>query len=97
MNSVVFQEMREARGLAYTAISFYQEPDEKDHYYTGISYIATQFDKVEEAINGFYDLLNNMPLSQKSFDIAKESVLQTLRTERTTERIFSLPIRLHRN
>ncbi len=89
MNSVVFQEMREARGLAYAAISFYQEPDEKDYYYTGISYIATQFDKVEEAINGFYDILNNMPLSQKSFDIAKESVLQTLKTERTTrEDIF---------
>jgi len=84
MNSIVFQEMREARGLAYTAISFYQEPGEVDQYYTGISYIATQFDKVEEAINGFYDLLNNMPLSQKAFDVAKESVLQTLRTERTT-------------
>jgi predicted Zn-dependent peptidase len=89
MNSIVFQEMRESRGLAYTAISFYQEPGEADHFYTGISYIATQFDKVEEAINGFYDLLNNMPLSQKAFDIAKESVIQTLRTERTTrEDIF---------
>ncbi len=84
MNSIVFQEMREARGLAYAAISFYQPPGEADKYYTGISYIATQFDKVEESINGFYDLLNNMPMSQKSFDIAKESFIQTLRTERTT-------------
>jgi len=84
MNSIVFQEMREARGLAYAAISFYQAPSEKDMYYTGISYIATQFDKVEEAINGFYTLLNDMPMSQKSFDIAKESFIQNLRTDRTT-------------
>lgn len=84
MNSIVFQEMREARGLAYTAISFYQEPGEADKNYTGISYIATQFDKVEEALNGFYELLNNMPLSQKAFDIAKESMIQNLRTERIT-------------
>jgi SpoVK/Ycf46/Vps4 family AAA+-type ATPase len=53
-------------------------------YYTGISYIATQFDKVEESINGFYGLLNDMPLSEKSFEVAKESFLQSLRTERTT-------------
>lgn len=84
MNSIVFQEMREARGLAYAAISFYQAPSELDKFYTGISYIATQFDKVQEAINGFYGLLNNMPKSEKSFEIAKESLIQSLRTERIT-------------
>jgi len=82
MNSIVFQEMRESKGLAYTAMSFYQEPGEADQYYTGLSYIATQFDKIEEAVNGFYELKNNMPLAEKSFDIAKESVIQNIRTDR---------------
>lgn len=82
MNSIVFQEMRESKGLAYTAMSFYQEPGEADGYYTGLSYIATQFDKIEEAVNGFYELKNNMPLAEKSFDIAKESVIQNIRTDR---------------
>ncbi len=84
MNSIVFQEMREARGLAYAAMSFYQQPSEADKYYTGISYIATQFDKVDEAVRGFFTLLNDMPRSEKSFEIAKESMIQSLRTERTT-------------
>jgi len=84
MNSIVFQEMRESRGLAYAAISLFQAPSELDEYYTGISYIATQFDKVEESINGFYSLLNNMPMAEKSFEIAKESFVQNLRTERIT-------------
>jgi predicted Zn-dependent peptidase len=84
MNSIVFQEMREARGLAYAAISFYQEPSEVDKYYTSISYIATQYDKVEEAINGFYSLLNDMPMSEKAFEIAKDAFILKLRTERIT-------------
>jgi predicted Zn-dependent peptidase len=84
MNSIVFQEMREARGLAYAAMSIYQEPAEFDKYYTGISYIATQFDKVDEAITGFYELLNNMPESEKSFQLAKESMIQSMRSDRIT-------------
>lgn len=82
MNSVVFQEMREARGLAYAAISLHQAPSEKDKYYTNVAYIATQFDKVDEAINGFYQVMNNMPLSENAFQISKQSLIKTLQTQR---------------
>lgn len=82
MNSIVFQEMREAKGLAYAAISLHQPPAEKDRYYTNIAYIATQFDKVDDAINGFYEILNNMPLSEKAFEIAQQSLIKSIQTQR---------------
>jgi len=85
MNSVVFQEMREARSLAYTAISFYQTPAKKDKYYMSLSYIATQYDKMHDAISGFIDLMNNMPESEESFNLAKDGIIQKMRTQRTTK------------
>lgn len=84
MNSVVFQEMREARALAYTAMSFYQEPDKKNDFYYSLSYIATQYDKMQTAIDGFLDLMNNMPEAEKSFTLAKEGLIKQLRANRIT-------------
>jgi zinc protease len=85
MNSVVFQELREARALAYTAMSFYQMPSELDKHSWSLSYIATQYDKMQDAIGGLNDLMNNMPMSEKSFDLAKNSIVSSLRTERTNK------------
>jgi predicted Zn-dependent peptidase len=85
MNSVVFQELREARALAYTAMSFYQIPSELDKHSWSISYIATQYDKMQDAIGGLNDLMNNMPLSDKSFGIARNSIVSAIRTERITK------------
>ncbi len=83
MNSIVFQEMREARGLAYSASSFLAMPDNpKENYYYG-AFIATQNDKMEQAIKAFDDIINNMPESEAAFKIAKEGILSRLRTQRT--------------
>ncbi len=85
MNSIVFQELREARSLAYTAASFYRAPSDLKTSYFSFSYIATQNDKVIEAIKAIKDLLNNMPLADKSFQLAKDGIIQRLRTERITK------------
>lgn len=91
MNSIVFQELREARSLAYTAMSLYQKPIDLKYSYFSLSYIATQNDKVVEAIKAIKDLLNNMPASEKSFQLAKDAIIQRLRTERVTkDAIFDL-------
>ncbi|MDR1951616.1 MAG: insulinase family protein, partial [Bacteroidales bacterium] len=75
MSSIVFQEMREARGLAYSAWAGYSEPARLDQTYTFTSFIATQNDKMNDATEAFQDIINNMPESQNAFDIAKESIL----------------------
>ncbi|MGL4363816.1 MAG: M16 family metallopeptidase [Bacteroidales bacterium] len=82
MNAIVFQEMREARGLAYMARASYSQPARLDKSSYMRTLIATQADKLEEAVTAFHDILNNMPLSQAAFLLAQNSIIQRLRTER---------------
>jgi len=81
-NGIVFQEMREARGLAYSAYATYAGPAKPDRSYYLNAFIATQNDKVKDAVNEFQLILNDMPLSDKAFDIAKESIVTNIRTSR---------------
>jgi predicted Zn-dependent peptidase len=82
MNSIVFQEMREARGLAYSAWAGYERPDKPQRSYYLNTFIATQNDKMNDAIGAFNEILNNMPQSEKSFEIAKENIITGIRTGR---------------
>lgn len=82
MNSIVFQEMREARGLAYSAWARYSHPGKPDYSYYLQTFIATQNDKMSDAIDAFHEILDDMPISEKAFNIAKENMLATMRTER---------------
>ena len=84
MNTVVFQEMREARALAYSAGAMLNEPSFKDDTYSFYARIGSQNDKLRQAVEAFDEIINNMPESDKSFDIAKSSLEGTLRTQRTT-------------
>ena len=84
MNSIVFQEMREARGLAYSAWASLVTPYFKDGYYYYMAFIATQNDKMKTAVEAFDDIINNMPESDAAFSIAKESLIARLRTQRVT-------------
>ena len=82
MNGIVFQEMREARGLAYSANASYARPAKPDRSYYLNAFIATQNDKVKDAVEEFKLILNDMPESEKAFDIAKESIITNIRTSR---------------
>jgi len=85
MSSVVFQEMREAKGLAYTAFANFRTPSRPDRSHYIMTFIGTQSDKLPEATAGMYDLLNNMPESEKHFENAKEAIIEKIRTERITK------------
>jgi predicted Zn-dependent peptidase len=82
MNAIVFQEMREARGLAYTAQASYRAVSKPELNYTMFAYIGTQNDKLTTAVDAFKDILNNLPESEKAFNIAKEAIIASIRTER---------------
>lgn len=84
MNAIVFQEMREARALAYRARASLNTPTFTDDAYSFQATIGSQSDKLHIAVEAFDDIINNMPESQKAFDIAKASIDATLRTQRTT-------------
>lgn len=82
MNSIVFQEMRESRSLAYTAGASMNEPGRLDQPYFYNTFIATQNDKMGDALNAFDEIINNMPESEAAFNLAKEALLARLRTDR---------------
>ena len=83
MNSIVFQEIREKRSLAYSAAAYYVEPNEKDEFNYNMTHIGTQNDKLIDALEAFTDLLDNMPVSDLNFDLAKTSLISQYRTNRT--------------
>lgn len=83
MNSIVFQEMRESRGLAYSAWAGMGKPSLPKYNYDFSTYIATQNDKMMDAITTFNDIIDNMPQSETAFQLAKEGLIARLRTERT--------------
>jgi predicted Zn-dependent peptidase len=82
MNAIVFQEMREARGLAYSASARLNTPWRLDRPYYYMAFIATQNDKLVDAASAFDDIINNMPESDAAFQLAKESIITELRTQR---------------
>ena len=85
MNSIVFQEMREARGLAYSAYAgLFKGTTPKDPYYF-YAFIATQNDKVEQAVKAFDEIIEEMPRSEKAFELAKSGILANLESQRTTK------------
>ncbi len=83
MNSIVFQEIREKRSLAYSAAAYYVEPSEKGKLNYNLTHIGTQNDKLMDALEAFTDLLDNMPVSELNFDLAKTSLISQYRTNRT--------------
>lgn len=82
MNSIVFQELRESRGLAYTASASMSQPSRLDRPYVYTTFIATQNDKMGDALNAFDGIINNMPESEAAFNLAKNALIARLRTDR---------------
>ncbi len=85
MNAIVFQELREARGLAYSASANYNRPARQQDDETFHTYIITQNDKMMDCINEFNSLLNDMPAREAGFRLAQQGLLKSLATARTTK------------
>ncbi|MFI5143976.1 MAG: M16 family metallopeptidase [Ignavibacteria bacterium] len=85
MSGIVFQELRESKALAYSVFSAYRTPMRLDESFTDIAYIGTQADKLSDAMKGIIDLLNDMPLSENTFNAAKNQLLQQLASSRVTK------------
>jgi predicted Zn-dependent peptidase len=85
MNAIVFQEMREARGLAYSAYSYLAKGRMPHHPYYFYAFIATQNDKVQQAVEAFDEIIEEMPRSEQAFELAKSGMLANMESQRTTK------------
>jgi predicted Zn-dependent peptidase len=82
MSSPVFQELREAQGLAYSAYAFYgtpSKPTDNDFFY---AYVGTQADKQSEAMDAMQKLLNDFPKSESGLEVARNSILNQIESQR---------------
>ncbi len=85
MSSVVFQDMRESKALAYSVYSSYQSANSLTRNNFVFSYIGTQADKLPEAMAGMMNLINKMPESENNFKACKDQIIQSIRSERITK------------
>ena len=80
MAGLVFQELREARALAYSAWAHFFTPSRPDEENILVGSIGCQADKTLNAVHAFMELLENMPINQTRWESAHSSILSTYRT-----------------
>ncbi len=80
MSSVVFQQIREAKSLAYSSYGSYTTPRLPDEPHTFQIFLSTQPDKVSDAIAAVEEL--GFPISPESFEKSRETIIRRLRAER---------------
>ena len=85
LSSIVFQEIRESKSLAYSAFSSYRNASKKDESDYTYAYIGTQANKMPQAVDAMMELMNNMPEAEQQFEAAKQSTLKSIAAERITK------------
>ena len=85
MNGIVFQELREARGLAYNAAAYYLTPSKKGEPENFFTHIITQNDKMMDCIAQFREIIDNVPQSEAAFKIAQDAMIKKIASQRTTK------------
>jgi predicted Zn-dependent peptidase len=82
MSSIVFQEIRESKALAYSTFGAYSIASRPDEYNVVYAYIGTQADKLNDAIKAMNELLSELPGSETAFLTAKTALRQNLESSR---------------
>jgi predicted Zn-dependent peptidase len=74
MGGIVFQELREARALAYSAAARYLPGSRVKDQDLLIGFIGSQADKTADSVEVFIQILDNLPNSPERFQFAKLAV-----------------------
>jgi predicted Zn-dependent peptidase len=85
LSSIVFQEIRESKSLAYSAFSSSSVASEKGKPDYTMAYVGTQANKLEQAVDAMMELMTNMPEAEEQFNQAKEATLKKIAAERITK------------
>ncbi len=82
MAGIVFQELREARALAYVVGARYMPGERIGDSNIMLGVIQTQADKTLEALTAFADLMDNLPMSSERYAVARDGLLNDYRSNR---------------
>ncbi|MCP5497176.1 MAG: insulinase family protein [Leptospiraceae bacterium] len=88
-SSLLFQEIREYRSLAYSAGGFYTIPIKEDIPSYFVGYLGTQADKTLEAVEVFYQLIKSMPEKKERIGMIKDYLMQASLSNRPDPRYLS--------
>ncbi len=89
LSSVVFQEIREKRALAYSAYAVNSSPrDNRDAHYLR-AFVGTQADKMKDAVPAMKEIIDNMPFTEDQILNSVDAILKKVETDRLTrDRIY---------
>jgi predicted Zn-dependent peptidase len=85
MASIVFQELRESKGLVYSAYAYVSTPNDKNKSYYLMASLNTQPDKISNALDAILDILNNLPDAKIQFEEARKAALIRIESMRLTK------------
>jgi predicted Zn-dependent peptidase len=88
MSSVIFQEIRESKALAYSAYAYYRTPSLTGLPAMSGAFIGTQADKTDSAIVAMNRLLKAMPQSESLFRTSKAALVEIIDSERIQPSAF---------
>ncbi|MCD9618169.1 M16 family metallopeptidase [Chryseobacterium gleum] len=97
LSSIVFQEIRESKSLAYSAYVSYAANSELNHPDYVTTYIGTQPDKLMIAVDTLNELMTELPEVPIQFENAKNAALKQIASTRVTRNnIFFNTLRLRK-
>jgi len=85
LSSIVFQEIRESKSLAYSAFASYSNAQKSDDSNVIYAYVGTQANKLPQAVDAMLGLMRNMPEAEEQFKAAKEATIKKLAAQRITK------------
>jgi predicted Zn-dependent peptidase len=88
MSPLLYQQVREARGLAYTVFGGFKAGAKKQDPSGLIAYVATQSDKTHEAIDALLDTLKQ-PFEDQRLKLAHASIDESHRVDRIPPRFIA--------
>lgn len=95
LSSIVFQEIRESKSLAYSAYVSYAANSELHHPDYITTYIGTQPDKLQIAVDTLTELMDELPEVPAQFENARNAALKQIASARVTRtNIFFNTLRL---
>jgi predicted Zn-dependent peptidase len=84
LSSVVFQEIRESKALAYSTYAIYGSPRKKDQAHHLQAYVGTQPDKIGDALPALFQILEEMPVDRSQIERSRLSVIKQIASSRST-------------
>ncbi|MCS7152343.1 MAG: insulinase family protein [Bacteroidia bacterium] len=82
MSAVVFQEIRESKGLAYSANAYFATPSRPDLHHFFVGSISTQADKLIEAYDAMEALIDDLRVVPSLAELAQRGLMASLAAER---------------